>query len=110
MAHRAICLNITWLLTKHTLHGFQPKSLQFNNLPNDFIHSNMGTFDLNLSNYFSVCWRLRKEDATGHKNLEDKGGKLWPLYFPMGLACPEFKRQYEPLNQCLFIQEQSRKG
>lgn len=86
MAHRTICLNITWLLTKHTLYGSQPKNLQFNNLPNDFIHSNMGTFNLNLSNYFSVCWRLRKEDATEQKNLEDKGGKLWPLYFPIGIG------------------------
>lgn len=86
MAHGTICLNITWLLTKHTLRGSQPKNLQFNNLPNDFIHSNMGTIDLNLSNYFSVCWRLRKEDATEQKNLEDKGGKLCPLYFPIGVG------------------------
>lgn len=83
MAYRAICLNITWLHTKHTLHGSQPKNLQFNSLPNNFIHSNTGTSDLDLSNYFSIYWRLGREDATGHNTIEYKGGELWPLYFPI---------------------------
>lgn len=46
MSHRAICLSINWLHTKHILHGSQPKNLNYNKLPNDFIHGNVGTFDL----------------------------------------------------------------
>lgn len=48
----------------------------------------MGTFDRGWSKYFSICWRLGQENITGHDGLDNKGGKLLPLYFSIGVGMP----------------------